>query len=293
MLLGCLCYGASTSLFLEPTSIVAGGISGLAVTFNYIWNILPVGMLIIALNLPILLLAIKAQGWRFVLKCLITVVCLGVITDLLAEFSFITETVTDKVICSLYGGVLQGIGIGLFVRFEFSSGGTELLGRLVSNKIKSLKINVCVGILDAIIVIIGTIITWKTNGINNMLYALIVIFCSTKVSEIVLVGLEKSKFCFIISEKGAEISELLVKNSPRGVTMITGEGMYTHKNRNVLMTCVKNRQLPQLKHLVYSVDTNAFVIVSDANEVRGKGFTSLAEGEPKEILADKNLKKNN
>ncbi len=277
MLLGCLCYGMSTSLFLEPTSIVAGGISGLAVTFNFLWDFLPVGMLIIALNLPILLLGIKAQGWKFIVKCLITVVCLGVITDLLAEVSFITESVEDKVLSSLYGGILQGVGIGLFVRFEFSSGGTELLGRLISNKIKSLKINVCVGILDAVVVIFGTIIAWQANGINNMLYALIVIFCSTKVSEIVLVGLEKSKFCFIITEKGEEVSALLVKNSPRGVTMITGEGMYTHKNRNVLMTCVRNRQLAQLKALVYSIDKNAFVIVSDATEVRGNGFQSLKE----------------
>ena len=277
MLLGCLCYGMSTSLFLEPMSIVAGGISGLAVTLNFLWNFLPVGMLIIALNIPILIFGIKAQGWKFIVKCLIKVVCLGVITDLLAKLSFVTQSVDDKVLCSLYGGILQGFGIGLFVRFEFSSGGTELLGRLISNKIKSLKINVCVGILDAIVVIVGTIITWQANDINNMLYALIVIFCSTKVSEIVLVGLEKSKFCFIITEKGEEVSELLVKNSPRGVTMITGEGMYTHKNRNVLMTCVRNRQLPQLKALVYSVDRNAFVIVSDATEVRGNGFQSLKE----------------
>ncbi len=276
MLIGCLCYGVSTTLFLEPNSIVAGGVSGLAVVLNFVWKFLPVGMLIIAINIPILCFAIKHQGWKFVFKCLLTVVCLGLITDALFFVSFITESVTDKVICSLYGGVFQGIGIGLFVRFEFSSGGTELLGRLLTSKVKSLKINVCVGILDAIVVIIGTIVT---KDINNMLYALIVIFCSTRVSEIVLVGLEKSKFCFIISEKGEEISNLLVKNSPRGVTMITGEGMYTHKNRNVLMTCVKNRQLPQLKHLVYSVDPNAFVIINDAKEVRGKGFESLAENE--------------
>ena len=85
-----------------------------------------------------------------------------------------------------------------------------------------------------------------------------------------------------ISDKGAEISEILLKNSPRGVTMVSGEGMYTHKNHNVLMTCVKNRQLPQLKHLVNSVDENAFVIVTDANEVRGKGFMKLEDEQPKD-----------
>ena len=274
MLLGCVCYGVSTSFFLEPNSIVAGGVSGLAVVINYLFNSLPVGMLIIAINLPILILGIKAQGWEFILKCLLTVVCLGLITDLLALFAFITESVTDKVITSLYAGVCQGLGIGLFVRYQFSSGGTELLGRLISNKLKFLKINVCVGILDAIVVIVGTFVT---KDINNMLYALIVIFCSTKVSEIILVGIEKSKLCIIITDKGTEISDVLIKNSPRGITMISGEGMYTHKNHNVLFTCVKNRQLSELKHFVYRVDPNAFVIVNDANEVRGKGFMSLKE----------------
>ncbi len=291
MLIGCVCYGMSTSFFLEPSSIVAGGASGLAVTINYWWQSLPVGMLIIAINIPILIFGIRAQGWRFIIKCLVTVVCLGVITDLLTLISFVTETVDDKILCSLYGGILQGIGIGLFVRFEFSSGGTELLGRLITKKARFLKINVCIGVLDAIVVILGTIVTWQVNGVNNMLYALIVIFCSTKVSEIVLVGLEKSKFCFIITEKGSEISELLVKNSPRGVTMITGEGMYTHKNRNVLMTCIRNRQLSQLKALVYSVDPNAFVIVNDANEVRGNGFQSLIEDAPVDEKTEKNKNK--
>ena len=274
MLIACVFYGASTSFFLGPRSIVAGGVSGLAVTLNYLWEFLPVGMLIIAINLPILIFGIRSQGLKFILKCLLTVVVLGIITDLLAEVAFITESVEDKVICSLYGGVLQGLGIGLFVKYEFSSGGTELLGRLISNKIKLVKINVCLGILDAIVVIVGTIVT---KDINNMLYALIVIFCSTKVSEIVLVGLEKSKLCIIISDKGAEISEILIKSSPRGVTMISGEGMYTHKNHNVLMTCVKNRQLHGLKRLVHSIDENAFVIVTDANEVRGKGFMKFDE----------------
>ena len=276
MLLGCVCYGISTSFFLEPNSIVAGGVSGLAVVINYLFNNLPVGMLIIAINLPILIFGIKAQGWEFILKCLLTVVCLGLITDLLVFFAFITETVTDKVITSLYAGICQGIGIGLFVRYQFSSGGTELLGRLISNKIKFIKINVCVGVLDAVVVIVGTFVT---NDINNMLYALIVIFCSTKVSEVILVGIEKSKLCIIISDKGWEISEVLLKNSPRGVTMISGEGMYTHKNHNVLITCVKNRQLSELKMFVYKVDPNAFVIVNDANEVRGKGFMALNENQ--------------
>ena len=107
------------------------------------------------------------------------------------------------------------------------------------------------------------------------MHALIVIFLSTKVSELILVGFEKSKLCIIISDKGEEISAELLKNSPRGVTMLDGQGMYTHKGHNVLLTCVKNYQLTQLKQIVKSVDEYAFIIVNESVEVRGKGFQSL------------------
>lgn len=272
MLLGCLAYGTSTSLFLAPRSIVAGGISGLAVMLNLLFEEFPVGMLIIALNAPILIAGIRMQGWKFILRALITIVSLGVVTDLLAKIPFQPD---DSVLASLYGGILQGIGIGLFLRYEFSSGGTELLGRIISSLVRVIRIPVCVGILDGIIVVLGAIVT---KDPNNMLYALIVIFVSTKISEWILVGGEKSKLCIVITDRGKEIADTLIQNSPRGVTMLNGEGMYTHKDKAVLLTCVKKRQLTQLKQLVYNVDTHAFIIVNDSVEVRGKGFQALEEG---------------
>ena len=272
MLLGCVFYGGGTSLFLATNNIVAGGVSGLAVLVNYFYEHLPIGMLIIAFNIPILLLGIKFLGWKFIVRCLITIVCLGIITDLLAMIPQFTD---DKILGSLYGGVCQGIGIGLFVRFEFSSGGTELLGRLVSRWVKGLSIPVAVGILDGIIVILGAIFTQDPN---NMLYALIVIFVSTKLSEVVLVGLETSKLCIIISAKGEEIAQELLRQSPRGVTMLDGQGMYSKKEYQVLLTCVKNRQLTQLKQIVKSVDEHAFIIINESVEVRGKGFQALEDG---------------
>ncbi len=271
MLVGCVAYGMSTSLFLAPNTIVAGGVAGgLAVLINLFVDV-PIGMISIAVNLPILICALKVQGWKFIYRCLITVATLGIVTDLLAVFPAITS---DSILASLYGGICQGIGIGLFVRYEFSSGGTELLGRLISRVVKVLKIPVCVGILDGIIVVLGAIFTQNPN---NMLYALIVIFVSTKVSEIVLLGLEKSKLCIIITDKGKEIADELIHKSPRGVTMMDGQGMYTNKDHDVLLTCVKNNQLTQLKQIVNSIDSHAFIIINESVEVRGQGFQSLQE----------------
>ncbi len=271
MVIGCFAYALSTVLFLAPNSIVAGGVTGVSVLINILDKRIPIGMISIAINLPILIFGIKLQGWKFIIRCLITIVTLGTITDICSGFPAFTK---DGVLASLYGGICQGIGIGLFVRYEFSSGGTELLGRLITRLIKFISIPAWVGILDGLIVILGAIVL---KNPNNMLYALIVVFVSTKISEIVLMGLEKSKLCIIISDKGEEISKLLLENSPRGITMLDGKGMYTQKEHNVLLTCVKNRQLTQLKQLVKRVDKNAFIIINESAEVRGQGFQALEE----------------
>ena len=267
MVLGCICYALAVSLFLKPSGIVAGGIAGLATLFHLLNENILIGAATIALNIPIFLLGLKYTGKVFILKSLLTVSVLGLCTDLLSVLPPLT---TDPIMAALYGGIFQGVGIGLFVRYEFSSGGTELLGRVISKWVKFLSIPVCVGICDAVIVLSGAI---ALANASNVLYALIVIFVSTKVTEMVLMGLEKSKLCIIISEKGEEISKTLLEQSPRGVTLLDGQGMYSKTRKDVLLTCVKNRQLMQLRSIVKAIDENAFVIINDSVEVRGKGFS--------------------
>lgn len=275
MILACICYALSTVLFLAPNSIVAGGMTGLSVLINIIIDdLIPIGTIFILANIPVLILGIRYCGIKFVLKCLITVTSLGLITDLLGLFLY--KFTDDYILASLYGGICQGIGIGLFIKYKFSSGGTELLGRVISKWTKISNIPIFVGLLDGIIVILGSIFTQNPN---NMLYALIVIFVSTKVSEVVLMGLERSKVCIIVSDKGDEISKVLLENSPRGVTMLNGIGMYTKKEHEILLSCVKNRQLTQLKEIVKSIDPSAFIMINDAVEVRGKGFKDISENE--------------
>ena len=272
MLLGCVCYALGLVLFLSPFSIVAGGVTGLAILLNTLFSNLPLGLLTIALNIPILLLGIRYCGVRFILKCLLTISVLGVCTDLLALLPPVTD---NSILAALYGGILQGTGIGFFMRSEYSSGGTELLGRVISKLTGHvLRLPICIGILDGIIVVLGAVFT---KNPDNMLYALIVIFMSTKVSELVLMGLGKSKLCIIITDHGEEVSKALLERSPRGITMLDGRGMYTKRDRNVLLTCIKSRQLPQLKQIVKEIDETAFIIVNDSVEVRGKGFRALGE----------------
>lgn len=276
MIVGCLSYALSLKAFLEPNGITGGGVSGAASLIHLLWD-LPTGVFIAAINVPILIMGLKKMGWRFIVRCLITTASLSLATEfwqwILPSREVLFNTITDDgILAALYGGVLQGVGIGLFIKYETSSGGTELLGRLTHGLIPFGTIATHVALFDGAVVIMGAL---ALTRLENILFALILIFVSAKVSDLVVMGVAKAKLCYIITEKGEEISDFLIHHSPRGVTMVDGEGMYTKTPKNVLLTCIKNSQITALKGMVKQLDENAFVIVCDANEVYGKGFNRI------------------
>ena len=272
MVLGCFSYSLSLRSFLIPNGIVGGGVSGAASLIEMLTS-LPAGLFIILINLPILVFGFRLMGLKFILNCFITTATLGGTTELLALFGDSLVFCEDKILAGLYGGILQGVGIGLFIKFEMSSGGTELLGRITHNILPFGSIATHVAIFDGLVVVLGAILL--TNP-ENVLYALILIFVSAKLSDMVVYGFTKSKMCYIITEKAEEIAEFLITHSPRGVTMVQGEGMYSKRSKGVLLTCVKNNQVVALKNSIKMLDEDAFVIVSDANEVYGKGFKNIS-----------------
>ena len=275
MTIACLLYALSLQAFLIPNEIVGGGISGAASLIN-IMSGLPTGLFIALLNAPILILGFRSMGYKFILRCFITNLTLSLATEFWSFLSIGIELLRgftdDKILASLYGGVLQGIAIGFFIKYETSSGGTELLGRLTHKVAPFGTIAAHTAIFDGFVVALGAICL---GSLENILYALILIFVSAKMSDIVLLGLAKAKLCYIITDMGEEISDFLLKHSPRGITMLTGTGMYTHTPRGVLLTCVKPTQIAFLKSSVKALDENAFVIVCEAHEVYGKGFHSI------------------
>lgn len=274
MIVGCLCYAASLGVFLIPNEIVGGGVSGAASLIQIITG-LPAGIFIVLINVPILIFGFRLMGWKFIIRCFITTATLGLCTELwtfLAEQTTLNQLTRNPLLAALYGGLLQGIGIGLFIKYETSSGGTELLGRITHHVIPFGSIATHVALFDGVVVIVGA---FALENSENILHALILIFVSAKVSDLIVMGLTKSKMCYIITTKAQEISEYLISHSPRGVTLINGEGMYSKQPRGVLLTCIKNHQIESLKNMVKQLDQNAFLIVCDANEVYGKGFNRI------------------
>lgn len=272
MVLGCVLYACGTVMFVAPNGIVAGGITGLATLVNLVNENIPIGLISIALNVPVLLLGWRTVGTKFAVNFVLTFVVLGLIISLYELFGVVATT--NPLLASVYGGVLMGLGSGLFVRYNFN-GGTELLGRVFAKWFKTDNVPLCVGACDGTIVLSGLLA--PNASLETVLYALIVVFICTKLSELVLTGFSKSKLCFIITDKGKEIADELIRRSPRGVTMLEGQGMYTGNDHNVLMTCVKSRQLSMLKEIVKSVDEHAFVIINESVEVRGQGFKEWNE----------------
>ena len=277
MILGCLCYALSLKMFLEPNYITGGGVSGAASLLHLKIQVLPTGLFIVLLNAPILVLGFRKMGWKFILRCFITTACLSLATEfwaiVLPSNDWLVKNITNEgILASLYGGLLQGIGIGLFIKYETSSGGTELLGRLTFGVIPLGSIATHVAFFDGLVVVLGAIVL---NKLANILYALILIFASAKVSDLIVMGFDHGKLCYIITNKAEEIGDFLISHSPRGVTLLRGEGMYTKTEKGVLITCVKNKQIFTLKNMVKELDENAFVIVTQANEVYGKGFKHI------------------
>ncbi len=273
MVIACACFALGLTLFLVPNKIVAGGASGLATLLNIVIPSVPTGVFIAIINVPILLFALKLMGWRFVLRCFITTITLSLLTELFtAVFENMSLITDNKILAALYGGVLQGVGMGFFIKYEMSSGGTELLGRVTHHIFPIMTIASHVAVLDGIIVVLGAIVL---HDIENILYALILIFTVAKISDLIVMGFTKSKLCYIVTSQADDMSEYLIEHSPRGVTLLRGEGMYTKTEKGVIMTCVKNNQITNLKAWVKQLDEHAFVIVCDANQVYGKGFNNI------------------
>lgn len=269
MVVGCICYGLALDLFLVPANIIAGGVTGAAMLINIMFGGFGVGVISVALNIPILLLGVRTQGIPFILRCFLTNAFLGVMIDLFAVLPPITQ---DPLLCAIYGGIAQGVAIGLFCRYSVSSGGTELLARVLLPRFPGLSLALLLAVLDGIIVLAGSLLL---KNPENVLRALIVIYLSTKVSDLIITGLDYAKMVYIITEKPDEIADMLLKNSPRGVTNISGVGMFSRSRKDVLMTVIKRQQLIQLRLIVQQADPNAFIIVSETTEVLGNGWKNL------------------
>lgn len=258
--------------FFLPHNLVVGGVSGLGIIIlDYSYNNLPfdipVWLTTLIVNIPLVLIALKVFGLKFIVKTTFAYLFLTFSLYLLEEHVYFALE-TDFFLASIIGGVVCGVGVGLIYRQLATTGGSVLIAALLHKIFKHIPTSRILMLVDWSIILLG----FFAFGFERTMYAIISIFVSVKAMEYVLEGLHFAKAAFVISEDSHKIARAITEQMDRGVTSLDGRGAYTGHEKNVLLCVVSKREIVRLKEVVAGIDKKAFVIVADVREVLGEGF---------------------
>lgn len=278
MIIGVTISAAAVNLFFIPYKIHSGGVSGIATVLYYLFNSkVPVGVLIVLLNLPLFLIGYKVIGKTFMIRTMFSTLAYTVAIDVTAqwlakvsnEIVIESNNIPDLMLFCLFGGALMGLGLGMVFTRNSCTGGSDLFAEILRRKGIHYSVGTLMFMFDGISVIMSLIVF---KNIVLVLYSVIAIFISMKMIDLILDGANVAKAVFIMSEKSEQIADAIIHTLGRGVTGFAGRGMYFKRERETLFCVVKNRQLPALKKLVKQMDNKAFLIVTSAHQVLGEGF---------------------
>ena len=266
---GIVMYSMALNLFLIGNNIAAGGFSGLAMVLTAVMP-LKVGTFMFLMNVPLLILSVFVKGVRFTLS---TLLCTVLYSGFLNATDFLPTLTNDPLVASMFGGVMYGIGLVCFVRAGTSSGGTDLINRLLLTKFPQISVGKMGMIIDSTVVVLAMV---AFGNVQVGLYAIITLYICSVFADKIMGGFDRADLCFVITDQDpAMIASGLMKVLNRAVTKIDATGMYKGTDRSVLMMVVRPGETFRMKREVAALDPNAFVVVAYANEVLGGGFKHL------------------
>lgn len=263
--LGSLLFSLSVNLFLLPSKIVSGGISGIATIFYYLFGV-STGITVGVLDLTILYFAYRSLGKAFVKDSMVAVIMIPAFLSITENFPPLT---TDIFLSSLFGGVLLGIGIGLAFSQGGTTGGVDILSRMSQKKYPHLSIGILMTILDLIIIGVSVL---TIGNLDLACYGIISLVISTAVIDAIISKLNRAKLIFAVIHASSKIEEDILTFVNRGVTTISAVGAYSGENKKILMCVMKPKQADQFKKMIRAVEPDAFLIVTDSREILGNGF---------------------
>lgn len=270
VLLGALIQAVAMRLFLIPAELVSGGISGAAQIVNSFtqW---PIGLMVFIGNIPLFILGWRHLGGvRFALRTGLAITAFSFFTDFLALYIPAQGVTEDLFLNSLYGGILLGIGLGIVYRGQGTSGGSDILGRILNHRL-GISISQAYLITDTIVVLAGGFaFDWR-----KALYGLVVIYVSGIAAEMAAEGSSVFRTAMIITSQPKQVVDRIFEVLERGVTILPGTGGYTNQERPVLYCVISRSEVNQLKELVREVDSKAFMVIGTAHEALGEGFRPL------------------
>lgn len=263
--IGAIFNAISLNMFLVPNKIAAGGISGLATILHHVFYI-PVGLTMLLLNVPLFLVSLRVLGRRFGINTLYGAAVLSVAIDVSAHY--VPVLTNDLLLAALYGGVLDGIGLGLVFRSKGTTAGTDLAAAII-NRFFGISVGQALLFVD-FFVIASAGVVFKSPELS--LYALIALFVATQIVDLVQEGRSAAKMLLVVTDKHEAIANAIMQEMDRGITFFQAKGGYTKTHKEVIMCAVPHNELSRVKEIVKAHDKHAFIIVSDAHEVLGEGF---------------------
>lgn len=270
ILLGCAIGSAGFSFFTYPNDIVSGGLTGISQIINRLTG-LPVGGMVIVMNIPLFLVAWKKFGIRFILGSLLGMLASSIFIDLFNSLNIVVTT--DMLLAAVYGGIVKGFGWGLVYTTGATGGGSDIAARFLRRKYPYINFGTLSLGLDALVVFAFAVVFRKYD---SAMYTIITMFVSSKVVNLLLYGAMNSSVCYIITNQYQRIADAVNKQLLRGATLLKAQGAYTGEDRCVVLCVIKRNQIAELKKIVTEIDAHAFVIVTESHEVFGKNFSDIA-----------------
>ncbi len=270
ILLGSTVTAIATQYLFDPSGLVTGGVSGLAIIIKYLTGrefsfVIPLWLSNLVLNVPIFLFAIKTSGFRSIVRTGLAWLIMTVELYFFPSFGVVSD---NLLLVSVYGGILFGIGCGLLLNERSSTGGTDMLAASIHHYLRHYSLGTILQVLDGTVVLLGMLVF----GIERTLYAIISVFIMGRVTDWIMSRGKTAKVVMIISDASEQIAKVILEDLDRGVTGLHGKGMYTGKDRMILLCICTRRDIPDVKDIVKEHDPSAFFVISDASEAMGEGF---------------------
>lgn len=267
IIIGCIICALSYAVFLIPHQIVPGGVTGIAMLLHFLYHT-PVGLAAIILNIPLFIIAIRILGVSYGIKSVIAIFITNLLIDFFVYTIKIPTPTNNTVLAALYGGLLLGAGLGLVFRGGASTGGTDIVGQILT-RFTNLSVGMWIMIVDFVVITLAGV---TTGSFELALLGYLALFLSSKVIDLVLEGMDYARAAFIISTKQDKIINGIYDKMRRGVTVLDGYSPYTKEKRPVIMCVITKKETHVFKSLIEDIDDNAFVILTDVFEVLGQGF---------------------
>ena len=264
-IIGAIIMALGTSLFLLPNQLSSGGFAGIATIIYYFLHI-PMGTTILAFNIPLFIMAVYKLGKNFFVKSLIGTTTFSFFIDIFDKLKPLTN---DRFLACIYGGIIIGLGTAIILKANSSTGGSDLVGFIARSYKPSLRVGKIIIIIDTIIVILNMIFF---KEIEIGLYSAIAIYLMGKMIDIIFEGIYFTKLLIIISNKNEEIAKEIGNKIQRGTTGLYGKGMYTQKDKLILICAASRGDIARIKNIAKQIDKNSFIIIANAREVVGNGF---------------------